>query len=567
MLRITKYTCIFVFALALPAAGQAQDAAPVTHIHYEAASAAAARPSPTGALAPRLQNLGNHKIHWFTCKAAVRPWLNQGVNLAYGFNHAEAARAFREAARLDANCAMAYWGEALVLGPNINVPMNTEDEPKAAELVKKAAALKSSPRERDYIAALARRYTGKAGDRKAADSAFVAAMRELSKKYPGDLDAATMFAESIMDTIPWGYWSRDGKPNPGTEEALAALHRVIKAHPNHPGALHYWVHMWEPTDTPERAEKEADRLLPLMPGAGHMVHMPAHIFFRVGRYEDVVTSNLKAVEADEDYITQCKAQGIYPLGYYPHNIHFVWMGSTALGQSQLAIESGRKVASKIPLEVAKDPSMAFLHNFLMVPTYALVRFGKWDEILSAPKPAVESTFTVGMWHYARGLALIGTGRLDDAEKELALLMTRVKEAAAKESAASFSANTDYRILRIAPEIVAGELAAKRHDFDAAIAHLQRAVNYDDALIYAEPADWHFPARHNLGAVLLQAGRANEAEVVYWEDLRNNAENGWALFGLAQALRAQKNDAEAARIEQRFQKAWAKADVKLTASRF
>lgn len=550
----------------IPVASQSQEAAAPSHIHYTA-SPETAKPSPTGALAPRLQSLGNHKINWFTCKAAAHPWLNQGVNLTYSFNHAEAARAFREAARLDPNCAMAFWGQALVLGPNINAPMSPQDEALAQELAQKAKSLKASPRERDYIAALEKRYTGKGDDRKAADHAFANAMRELAKKYPADLDATTMFAESLMDLMPWVYWTRDGKPNPGTDEVVAALERVLKANPNHPGALHYWIHLWE-MPAPDKAEKEADRLGPLVPGAGHMVHMPAHIYFRVGRYEDVLASNLKAVAADEDYISQCKAQGLYPLGYYPHNIHFVWFGFTALGQGKQAIENARKVASKLPVpEMQKDPSLAFLQTFLMVPTYALVRFGKWDDVLNEPKPGYTGTYAMGIYHYARGLAYIAKGQLDQATGELTHLRANVAELAKKPAPASFSQNTDYEILRIAPEIVAGELAAKRGDFDRAVGHLQKAVNYEDALKYTEPYDWHMAARHNLGAVLLQAGRPGEAEVAYWQDLRTNPNNGWALFGLMQALKAQGKNDEAAHIEQRFQKAWSKADVKLTGSRF
>ncbi len=560
---------VYVFsalACAVPAVAQAPDTPPPNHKHYEA-SPEAMNPSPTGALAPRLQNLGNHKISWFTCKPGVLPWLNQGVNLAYAFNHAESARAFREAARLDPNCAMAYWGQALVIGPNINAPMNATDEPMARELAQKALALKASQRERDYIEALAQRYTGKAEDRATANKAFAEAMRAVAKKYPGDNDAATMFAESLMDLMPWQYWTRDYKPNPGTEDVVAALDRVLKANPNHPGALHYWIHLWE-MPNPQRAEKEADRLGPLVPGAGHMVHMPAHIYFRVGRFDDVIASNQKAVLADEDYITQCKAQGLYPLGYYPHNIHFIWFGASAIGRGQLAMESARKMVTKMPIEeMKKDPSLGFLQTFLMVPTYAMVRFGRWDDILSEPTPGYEGIYAMGIYHYARGLAHVAKGQLEQAEKELESLRSFVNEAALKEAPASFSQNTDFKILRIAPEVVAGELAAKRGDFDKAVAHLQKAVNYEDALLYTEPYDWHMAVRHNLGAVLLAAGRSAEAEVVYWQDLQKNPDNGWALFGLAQALEAEGKKEEAARIQARFQKVWHGADVKLAASRF
>lgn len=567
MLKSRVAGCILVAGiLANAAAGQKHDASAGTHVHYKT-TPEASKAAPTGALAPRLQNLGNYQLSWFTCKPGVQPWLNQGLNLAYAFNHVEAARAFREAARLDANCAMAYWGEALVLGTNINAPMNAADESKAHELAQKALSLKSSPRERAYIEALAKRYTGKADDRQPADRAFADAMREVVRKYPADIDATTIFAESLMDLMPWNYWTRDNKPSPGTEEVIAALERVIQANPKHPGALHYWIHLWE-GPAPEKAQKEADRLFPLVPGAGHLVHMPAHIYFRVGRYEDVVRVNQVAVEADEDYITQCKAQGLYPLGYYPHNIHFIWFGATALGSSKMAIDSARKVASKLPVaEMQKDSSLAFLQTFLMVPTYALVRFGKWDEVLNEPKPGYTGAYSMGIYHYARGLAYVAKGQYGDAERELGALRDYEKELALKEGPASFSQNTDYKILRIAPEVVAGELAAKQGDYEKALAHLQKAVNYEDALRYTEPYDWHMPARLNLGAVLLDAGRPAEAEVVYWQDLRVNPDNGWALFGLLEALKAQGSNEEAGRVEQRLKKAWTKADVTLTSSRF
>src|SRR5687767_8977359 len=318
-------------ALILPGAAAAQTAQSPVHVHYERPSGYEKQAAPGMPLAPRLQNLGIHKFPVTTKSAKAQLFINQGLNLAYGFNHAEAARAFAEAARLDPDCAMAYWGHALVLGPNINAQMAPEDEPKALDLVRRAAALKpkATTRERAYIDALAARYTGKAEDRQAADRAYAEAMRKLAQAFPADLDARTLFAESLMTLRPWNYWSRDGVPYPETRDIETALGQVIAKHPNHPGALHYWVHLWEPTDTPERAEAEADRLLPLMPGAGHIVHMPAHIYMRVGRHADVVKSNLLSVKADEDYIAQCRAQGIYPLGYYPHNIHFVWMGATA----------------------------------------------------------------------------------------------------------------------------------------------------------------------------------------------------------------------------------------------
>ncbi|HUG43241.1 MAG TPA: hypothetical protein VMN76_03265, partial [Acidobacteriota bacterium] len=536
-----------------------------THQHYEAPSEDV-EPGPEGQLAPRLQNLGDHTFPVTTSSAQAQLFINQGLNLSYGFNHAEAARAFMEASRLDPECAMAYWGHALVLGPNINAPMNPEDEPRAYELMQKAFSLASkvSERERAYINALSARYSGNPEDREAGDRAYAAAMRDLYMRYQGDLDAATLFAEALMDLRPWSYWSRDGRPYPGTLEAIEALERVLARNPNHPGANHLYIHMFEDPDA-KRAEAAADRLLHLMPGAGHMVHMPSHIYVRVGRYRDAAEANRLAVLADEDYIAQCRAQGIYPLGYYPHNIHFLWMASSLLGDSAEAIGSARKTASQVPVEALEE--LPFLQGFLVVPYYALVRFGKWEEMAAEPLPPYQGPFTMGIWHYARGIALTALGRLEEAGRELDELTKIVADPALEELPASFSANSAQAILRIAPEVLAGERAAKEGDYDAAIAHLEKAVRFEDSLIYTEPPDWHYPIRHSLGAVLLEAGRAEEAEVVYWDDLKKNPDNGWSLFGLMQALKAQGKDEESRFVEARFRKVWSRADVELNASRF
>jgi tetratricopeptide (TPR) repeat protein len=551
--------------LAYPVSGVAQATSAPSHQHYQRSPAYEQGAAPGMPLAPRLQSLGSHTFKVTTSSGQAQLFINQGLNLAYGFNHAEALRAFAEAARLDPSCAMAHWGQALVLGPNINAPMNADDEPKALAAVQKAMELRAgaSQREQDYIEALAKRYTGKAADRPAADRAFARAMSELVDEHPEDLDARTIYAEALMDLRPWNYWTRDGQPYAETRDIQRSLEYVLANNPNHPGALHYWIHLWEPTDTPERAEAEADRLLPLMPGAGHVVHMPAHIYMRVGRHADVVKSNQLAVQADEDYIAQCRAQGLYPLGYYPHNIHFIWMGATASGQRKVALDAARKVAEAIPAEALS--SVPILQGFLVVPYWAMVRFGEWDAILSDKGPRHATVFTRGAWRYARAMALIAKGRLGEADGELARLRTLVNDPSLK-SQVTFSTNTGYAILRIAPEVVAGEIAARRKQWNTALLHLERAVRYEDGLIYQEPSDWHAPVRQNLGAVLLAAGRPDEAEAVFWEDLRKNPGTGWALYGLMQALKAQNKTDDAALVEARFKAAWKDADITLTASR-
>jgi tetratricopeptide (TPR) repeat protein len=534
-----------------------------SHKHYEADSRAE-QAGPQGQLAPRLQNLGTHVFPVTTTSPRAQLYINQGVRLAWAFNHAEAGRAFREAARLDPKCAMAYWGQALVLGPNINAVMDPKDEPKAYELGQKALAMKSRvpPREQAYIEALAERYSGRPEDRRARDEAYAAAMKRMVQKFPRDLDAASLYIESMMNLRPWDYWRRDGQPQPGYAEVIAFTEQVLAKAPNHPGALHLYIHLMEST-RPDKAIQAADRLLPLMPAAGHMVHMPSHIYHRVGMYERSIHSNELAVAADEDYITQCRAQGMYPMAYYPHNVHFLWWSTSFDGQSARAIAAANKVAGGITdAMLAETPLLA---GFRVIPYYALARFGHWDEVLALPAPPASSPFLTGAWHYVRGLAFVATGKLEEADKEVEGTR-RVLDDKALE-APLFSPNTSRAVLSIAPEVLAGEIAAARRDYDAAVLHLERAVRLEDGLVYTEPSEWHYPPRQALGAVLLAAGRASEAETVYWEDLRRNPENGWSLFGLRQALEAQGKSQQAAQIAARFKDAWSRADVTLQASRF
>src|SRR5437762_3809583 len=496
---------------------QAPQPAP-RHVHYSE-PAQQSQPSPTGALAPRLQKLGSHRFPVTTKNAHAQLFMNQGFNLTYAFNHAEAGRAFREAARLDPDLAMAYWGQALVLGPNINAPMDPNAEGPALELVQKAVALKSkaSAREQAYIDALVERYSGNAADRVARDHAYAAAMRKLQQSFPDDLDAATMYAESVMDLRPWGYWTRDGQPYEGVAEVVALIEKVIEKNPQHPGALHLYIHLMEATDKVDKAEVAADRLQTLMPAAGHMVHMPAHIYQRVGRYSDAARSNELAIAADEDYIAQCQAQGLYPMGYYPHNIHFLWFAATAEGRSAVAIAAARKAASRVDDETLK--AVPLLAGFRVVPYYALTRFGKWDEMLREPEPPATSAYLRGMWHYARGTAFLGKGQTDSAEQEFGKLNEIMTDKSLDQPL--FSPNTGRGVLSIGQEVLAGEIAAAKQNYEAAVAHLERAVRLEDALVYKEHAEFHYPPRHALGAVLLEAKRPGEAETVYWEDLKRN----------------------------------------------
>ena len=543
---------------ALPALAQVHDPRALT-----ADPATAQKP-----IAPVLEGLGSYHFKVSTDDSRSQQFFDQGLRLAYGFNHSEALRAFKEAARLDSGNAMAYWGWALVLGPNINLPMLPAVAPQAFEAIQKAVALKDrvAERERAYIEALAERYSAyPEADRAPLDQAYAETMAELVERYPDDLDAATLYAASLMNLSPWDYWNLDGSPKARTAEILATLQSVVDRNPRHAGALHYYIHTVEARH-PERGEQHADRLAGLMPGAGHMVHMPSHIYMRVGRFADSFEANRLAVEADEGYITQCRAQGIYPLNYYPHNIHFMAWSAMMQGRRKAALAAARKIVDKVPPEIASDKNVwALYETFLSQPMFTLVRFGLWDEMLAEPQPAVDSQFMTAIWHYGRALAFLHSGRLRLAGKELrALAEARRTMRHLKHNVGYAAADT---LLTIAEEIVAGELAAKRGRTLEGLARLERAARLEDGLLYNEPPDWYFPVRHLLGAMLLDAGRPNEAEVVYSADLRKNPENGYSLFGLRQALAAQGKLDDARLIAERFELAWAQADHQLTSSRF
>jgi len=488
------------------------------------------------------------------------------MKLTYGFNHREALRAFKEAARLDPDCAMAYWGWALVLGPNLNLPMQDHVVHQAYEAIQTALAKIEhvSEKEADYIRALAQRYSNDPGvDRKPLDVAYAQAMKQLHEKYPDDQDAATLYAASLMNLSPWDYWDEKKQPKEKTPVILSTLEQVIEKNPRHLGALHYYVHAVEAVD-PKRGEKAADLLRGLAPGAGHLVHMPSHIYIQVGRYYDALEVNVLASLADEGYITQCRAQGIYPLNYYPHNVHFLAWAAMMLGDSRSSLESARKIAANVPEDLHGN-DWALYQTFLSMPLYSMVRFGQWYKILAEPLPPEELVFWRGISHYARGLAYLHTGQLLEAQCELDELRKIEKDPETPEVLIGFS--NAQNLLTIAEEIVTAELAAKKGEYATAIAGLERATQLQDSLNYTEPPDWYYSVRHSLGAVLLEAGLPEKAEAVYREDLARYPENGHSLFGLWQSLKKQNRLTEAEEIEKRFQKAWVHADVELTSSRF
>ena len=516
------------------------------------------------ALAPELSGLGTLHSPVTTTVPRAQQFFDQGLRLLYAFNHAEAQRAFREAARLDASLAMAYWGQAMTLAPNLNAPMSAEAAPLARAAIDAAIAraAASTPRERALIDALAKRFaTDGVGDRAALDRAYADAMQGVARQFPDDADAQVLLADALMNTMPWDYWQKDASPKPTTRVVLSALERVMTAHPDHPGAHHYYIHAIEASDDPDRALPSADRLGALMPSAGHMVHMPAHIYLRVGRYADASEANVRAIAADEDYLAQCQRQGLYPLSYYPHNLHFLWAAATLEGRSAVAIDAARDVAAKVPHHHAG--AVAWTVDFPVTPLLAYARFGRWREILLEPSPPATDPYATGIWHYARALANVGTGRLDRAREDLQAL----DRASAHEAFTTTLKDSPLPVtLAIAARIAKGELAAREGRLDEAVEHLRQGIALEDGLPYNEPPVWHHPVRQVLGGVLLDAGRHAEAEGVYREDLTRVRENGWSLFGLAESLGRQGKSTEAADVGRRFATAWARADIRLTSSR-
>jgi tetratricopeptide (TPR) repeat protein len=517
--------------------------------------------------APLFNDLGNYSVPITTAEPMAQRFFDQGLILTFGFNHAEAIRSFREAARLDPRCAMCFWGIAFALGPNINMPMFDEAVPEAYSASQKAQQLggRASPREQALIRALVNRYAPPpVKDRSALDRAFTDAMREVAQQFPDDAEAQTFFAESLMDLSPWDYWLPDGEPKPATRETIAALERVLAAHPNHPGANHLFIHIVEASSNPDRAESAADRLGPLAPGAGHLVHMPSHIYIRVGRYRDAASANIKAGEADTSYIAQCQAQGVYPLLYHPHNWHFLWAAATFAGKKEWAERGALKTRELMGTHQHDDPMFGpYIQHFWLTLLYHQVRFGEWDEILASTEPE-NLPYLRAIWHYARGMAYAGKGDLDAARKELTAMQPYVDDPALAGVQVSVR-NNAQQLASVARLVLAGDIEARAKDYGRALANLGDALKLEDALGYNEPEDWHYPVRQILGAVQLDAGKPADAERSYRDELARHRENGWSLFGLQQSLLAQGRAEEAAAVGQRLTKAWADADIQLSAS--
>lgn len=518
--------------------------------------------------APLFDGMSDYQMPITTDSADAQRYFDQGMVLSFAFNHAESIRSFRAAQTLDPSCAMCFWGEALATGPNINVTskgkviMSAADRKAAFAALSQAEALKAavSPRERAYIDALAQRYNGNPDTpREPLDLAWAAAMGELAGQYPEDMTAAAIYAEALMNTMPWNYWSDDGIAKPETAAVIDSLDRVLVTEPDHPLALHLYIHALEASNDPGRAEAAADRLANLVPGAGHLVHMPSHIYYRIGRYNDAAEANIKAADVDEAYIASCNAQGFYPALYYPHNIHFLWAASTMQGQSALSIESARRVVANVRVEQVKAfPTVEF---FRTVPLLSLVRFGKWDEILAEPHPHEGFMFAKSIWHYARGVAFAAQGQTSDAKAELGALIPLKDDVSVR-----FLDSRDYpgsMLVGIAIELLQGEIAYRQGDYDIAIEHFEQAVATQDLLPYTEPPFWYYPTRQSLGAALLANGQLTEAEAVFRRDLELYPHNGWSMFGLAQSLEAQGKSDEADEVRHHFDAAWQFADIELS----
>ncbi|REJ76797.1 MAG: hypothetical protein DWQ36_03285 [Acidobacteria bacterium] len=516
-----------------------------------------------------VEGLSGHHHPVTTESERAQEFFDQGLELAWAFNHHAAVRAFRKAQELDPECAMCFWGEAWALGPNINAPMDPEAVPVAWAALEKArelAARRSSSRERAYIDALGDRYRPQPEeDRSELDLAYAIAARVVALRFPDDLDAAVISAEALMDTMPWDYWLEDGSPKPQTTEFLGRLETVLRRDPDHPGANHLLIHAVEKV-RPELGIPSAERLESLSEGAGHLVHMGGHIFIRVGRYRDAMRVNEKAIAADEKFAAEHEVSDLYAYGYALHNIHFLVAAAGFAGDAERAIEAALELRSRVGTEVMRQPGMSTTQHFWLTPYFVWARFGRWDEILAAPEPDADLLYPRAARHYARGLALARRGEIDAADAELAALRELVADEAL-EDVTVWDLNDSRTLMRIGENVLAGEIEAARDAYDGAVAFLEAAVALEDGLTYDEPPPWMVPVRQHLGAVLLEAGRLGAAESVYREDLDKYPNNGWSLEGLRQTLVRQGRTDDAAEVAERLKSVWEGSQVELVGSRF
>jgi hypothetical protein len=517
-----------------------------------------ARAEPNLSPAPRFKGLGRHHHAITTQWQLAQRYFDQGLTLCYNFNHAEAVRSFEGAAIIDPQCAMAYWGIAFASGPNINAPMDEGAVPKAWAALQKALNLKhkASDAERAYIDALAKRYAPEpTKDRSSLDQAFADAMRKVAEAYPDDLDAQTLYAESLMDTSPWNYWQPDLTPKPAAKEALKVVESVLSRSRNHMGADHLYIHLVEAGPHPEKGVPSADRIGRFAPNAGHLVHMASHIYVRVGRYHDAVEVNERASAVDESYFKIAKPTGMYPGGYYPHNLHFLWYANDLQGCSKDSISAAKKVSAyttDLRCGAIEGPRQRYL------PFLAYARFGRWSDILNEPLPAADYPFDRTMAHYARALAYAAKGQPGQAEQEFAEFKKLQTSDKVKAMDNPYFPGT--KILAVAEQVLDGKIAAARNQPDAMLTSLRKAVEAEHAISYMEPPYWYYSTKLSLGAAFLKANKPTDAERTFRADLKEFPDNGWSLFGLEKSLRAQNKDEEANAIAKQFKKAWKHADV-------
>lgn len=506
-----------------------------------------------------MPNLGKHHHPVSTRNREAQRFFDQGITLVYAFNHDEATRSFKRAAELDPKLAMAHWGVALAVGPNYNLDVDPEREKAAYDAIQRARSLApgASEKERAYIEALAKRYSNdlKADLKKLAVD-YKSAMAELVRRFPDDLDAATFYADSLMVLKPWQLWGADGKPAEGTEEIIRVLESVLKRDPDHVGANHLYIHAVEASTQPGRALQSAERLKTLVPAAGHLVHMPAHIFMRIGNYPEAARSNAIAAEVDRAYIEETKAQGVYPLMYYSHNLHFLAIASSMAGRFQDAIKAADRLNAYLT-PFAKE--MQMVDMFLPTPTLVLVRFRRWDDLLKLPEPDRATPLANAFWHFGRGMAFAATGRVEQAESEQKAFADAGKAFPAD---AMWGLNKLDDIMKTAKNMLGARVALAKGDKKSAIDLLKQAVAVEDALAYNEPADWVLPARESLGGVLLLSGDYAEAENVFRADLKQNPRSGRSLFGLLESLNRQGKRPAAAAARKEFKVAWKNADTQL-----
>jgi tetratricopeptide (TPR) repeat protein len=516
------------------------------------------------------EGLGTHSMPVTTTSELAQRYFDQGMALSYGFNHVESERSFTQASMLDSTCAMAWWGQALVLGPNINAPMDPATNAKALRNIARAQRLMSTAtaKEQALIHALSKRYADSTVGltRGALDTAYADAMRGVAQQFPNDPDVAALFAESLMDLHPWQYWERTGTAHPWTPEIVETLERSIQRFPSHPGLLHMYIHAMEASPTPHKALDAARTLETLVPGAAHLVHMPAHVYIRTGRYHDAIAANERAVKADSLYMAKNKIEGVYVIGYVPHNSHFLSASASFAGMGTLALSSARHMAKHQDPRMMREAGFGALQHFGYFPLYVMVRFGMWDTILAEPSPEEGLKYPAGIWHYARGMAFLRRGAMPDAQRELRSLQ-RIASDTSLRSVTIWDINSTYDVLQIAVRALEGEFALVKGQHSHAITLFTEAVVIEDKLRYDEPPPWLVPMRESLGAAYLAAKKYADAERVYLEDLTMYPENGWSLYGLREALRAQSRSEEEQDVGRRLATAWRTADVHLTSSRF